>query len=137
MRPVTASESSFVADAQNPAAATTDPFVWWSATSAKTTGAVPGTFARSATKRPSGFNGNTRRKTSIKGRRQVVVGLLAGTGVVGILGIGGISFAKFIESMNPFLLIRSADDGEDPRRTDLVTQEYMSARFGLPRPGTR
>ncbi len=99
VRPVTASESSFAADAQNPAAATTDPFVWWSATSAKTTGAVPGTFAQSATKRPSGFNGNTRRKASIKGRRQVVVGLLAGTGVVGILGIGGISFAKFIESM--------------------------------------
>ncbi len=99
VRPVAASESSFAADAQNPAAATTDPFVWWSATSAKTTGAVPGTFARSATKRPSGFNGNTRRKASIKGRRQVVVGLLAGTGVVGILGIGGISFAKFIESM--------------------------------------
>jgi len=38
---------------------------------------------------------------------------------------------KFIETMNPFLLIRSAEDGEDPRRTDLVTQNYICQRFGL------
>jgi serine/threonine protein kinase len=98
-RPVTASESPLAADSQNPAAAAADPFVWWSATSAKSSGQTPGTFARSATKRPTSYNANTRRKASVKGRRQVVVGLLAGTGVVGILGIGGISFAHFIESM--------------------------------------
>jgi serine/threonine protein kinase len=80
-------------------AAATDPFVWWSANSAKSSGQTPGTFARSVTKRPTSYNANTRRKASVKGRRQVVVGLLAGTGVVGILGIGGISFARFIESM--------------------------------------
>ncbi|HEX9135277.1 MAG TPA: protein kinase [Ktedonobacteraceae bacterium] len=96
---VTASGSPFTADTQNQAAAATDPFVWWSANSAKTAGQAPGTFARSATKRPTGLNANARRNASIKGRRQVVVGLLAGTGVVGILGIGGISFARFIESM--------------------------------------
>jgi serine/threonine protein kinase/Rieske Fe-S protein len=99
VRPVTAPERPSPADSQNLAAAASDPFAWWSATSARTTGQVPGTFARNATKRPTGFNANTRRKASIKGRRQVVVGLLAGTGVVGILGIGGISFAHFIESM--------------------------------------
>lgn len=46
---------------------------------------------------------------------------------------------KFIETMNPFLLIRSAEDGEDPRRTDLVTQSYVCQRFGLqcPPPGPR
>lgn len=38
---------------------------------------------------------------------------------------------KFIETMNPFLLIRSAEDGDDPRRTDLVTQNYICQRFGL------
>jgi Flp pilus assembly protein CpaB len=38
---------------------------------------------------------------------------------------------KFIEAMNPFLLIRSAEDGDDPRRTDLVTQNYVCQRFGL------
>ncbi len=96
---VTASGSPFTADSQHPATAATDPFVWWSATSAKTAGQAPGTFARGATKRPTGLNANARRKASVKGRRQVVVGLLAGTGVVGILGIGGISFARFIESM--------------------------------------
>jgi serine/threonine protein kinase len=95
---VTASESPVTADSQNQAAAATDPFVWWSATSAKTAGQTPGTFARSTTKRPTSYNANTRRKASLKGRRQVVVGLLAGTAVVGIAGIGGISFARFIES---------------------------------------
>ena len=38
---------------------------------------------------------------------------------------------KFIETMNPYLLIRSADDGEDPRLTDLVTQTYICQRFRL------
>lgn len=80
-------------------AATTDPFAWWTATSAKTTDATPGTFARNATNRPTNFKANKQRKASIKARRRVVVGLLAGGGVVGILGIGGISFAHFINSM--------------------------------------
>lgn len=44
---------------------------------------------------------------------------------------------KYIESMNPYLLIRSAEDGDDPRRTDLVTQDYIIARFGLQRPTPR
>lgn len=98
-RSVTVPGIPFVTDSQNPVDAATDPFVWWSATSTKTARQTPGTFARSATKRPTGLNANARRKASVKGRRQVVVGLLAGTGVVGILGIGGISFAHFIESM--------------------------------------
>ena len=38
---------------------------------------------------------------------------------------------KFIETMNPYLLIRSVDDGEDPRLTDLVTQPYVCQRFRL------
>ena len=86
------------ADAQNSAAAATDPFVWWAATSPKTSEKTPGTFARNATKRPTNYNANNRRKASVRERRQVVVGLLTGTAVVGILGIGGISFARFIES---------------------------------------
>lgn len=94
-RPVVA---SFSAQSQNSPG--TDPFVWWSANSANTTEQVPGTFARRATRRPStSYTANTRRKASIKGRRKVVVGLLAGTGVVGLLGIGGISFAHFAQSV--------------------------------------
>lgn len=85
-------------DAQNLAAAATDPFVWWAATAPKTQEKTPGTFARNATKRPANYNANKRRKTSVRERRQVVVGLLTGTAVVGILGIGGISFARFVES---------------------------------------
>jgi nitrite reductase/ring-hydroxylating ferredoxin subunit len=98
VRLATTSEKQSQTDAQNSASATTDPFVWWSATSAKTSEQTPGTFARRATKRPTTYNANKRRKTSVNERRQVVVGLLTGTVVVGILGIGGISFARFIES---------------------------------------
>ncbi len=94
-RPVVA---PFNAQSQNSPEA--DPFVWWSANSANTIQQVPGTFARSATRHPStSYTANTRRKASIKGRRKVVVGLLVGTGVVGILGIGGISFAHFAQSV--------------------------------------
>ena len=85
-------------DTQNSSTVATDPFVWWSATSPKSLEKTPGTFARNASKRPANYNANHRRKTSVRERRQVVVGLLTGTAVVGILGIGGISFARFIES---------------------------------------
>jgi serine/threonine protein kinase len=95
---VPSSESPLAADAYNQTATSTDPFIWWSATSAKTVGQTPGTFARSSTKSTTSYKANTRRKASVRGRRQVVVGLLAGTAVVGIAGIGGISFARFIES---------------------------------------
>jgi serine/threonine protein kinase len=98
VRLATTSEEQSQADAQNSASAKTDPFVWWSATSAKTSEQTPGTFARRATKRPTNHNANKRRKASVNERRQVVVGLLTGTAVVGILGIGGISFGRFIES---------------------------------------
>ena len=85
-------------DTQNSSTVATDPFVWWAATSPKSLEKTPGTFARNASKRPANYNANHRRKTSVRERRQVVVGLLTGTAVVGILGIGGISFARFIES---------------------------------------
>ena len=41
---------------------------------------------------------------------------------------------KFIESMNPFLLVRSVEDGGDARLTDPVTQDYIISRFHLQRP---
>ncbi len=85
-------------DTQNSSTVATDPFVWWAATSPKTVEKTPGTFARNASKRSANYNANHRRRTSVRERRQVVVGLLTGTAVVGILGIGGISFARFIES---------------------------------------
>jgi serine/threonine protein kinase len=97
--PVAASEKTISTEPPGSPGDTTDPFAWWSATSAKTTAPTPGTFARNATNRPTNFNANKQRKASIKGRRRVVVGLLAGGGVVGILGIGGISFAHFINSI--------------------------------------
>lgn len=94
------SQMTLSAETNNFPGPTNDPFAWWSATSAENTGQVPGTFIRSAAKRPSiSARANKHRKASIKGRRQVVLGLLATGGVVGVLGIGGISFARFTQSM--------------------------------------
>ena len=102
VRLVSTTEQHSPADAQNSASAATDPFLWWAAASPKTLEKTPGTFARNASNRTTHYNANKRRKTSVRERRQVVVGLLTGTAVVGILGIGGISFARFIESTKQF-----------------------------------
>lgn len=39
---------------------------------------------------------------------------------------------KYLETMNPFLLLRAAGD-DQVIKTDLVTQDYIAARFGLQR----
>ena len=122
VRLATTSEEQSQADAQNSASAKTDPFVWWSATSAKTSEQTPGTFARRATKRPTNYNANKRRKASVNERRQVVVGLLTGTAVVGILGIGGISFGRFIESTKQSLPGSAQSAGSNTSSTSSPTQ---------------
>ncbi len=122
VRLATTSEKQSQADAQNSASAKTDPFVWWSATSSKTSEQTPGTFARRATKRPTNYNANKRRKTSVNERRQVVVGLLTGTAVVGILGIGGISFGRFIESTKQSLPGSTQSAGSNTSSTSSPTQ---------------
>lgn len=40
---------------------------------------------------------------------------------------------KFLETMNPFFILRAAGDDQEIR-TDLVTIDYLIARFGLQRP---
>jgi Rieske Fe-S protein len=118
----TALEKQSSAEAQNLASAATDPFVWWSGTSAKTSEQTPGTFARSSKKLPTNYNANKRRKASVRERRQVVVGLLTGTAVVGILGIGGISFARFIESTKQSLPGSAQTAGSNTSSTSSPTQ---------------
>jgi serine/threonine protein kinase len=122
VRLATTLEKQSQADVQNSASAKTDPFVWWSATSAKTSEQTPGTFARRATKRPTNYNANKRRKASVNERRQVVVGLLTGTAVVGILGIGGISFGRFIESTKQSLPGSTQSAGSNTSSTSSPTQ---------------
>ena len=122
VRLATTLEKQSQADVQNSASAKTDPFVWWSATSAKTSEQTPGTFARRATKRPTNYNANKRRKASVNERRQVVVGLLTGTAVVGILGIGGISFGRFIESTKQSLPGSAQSAGSNTSSTSSPTQ---------------
>lgn len=39
---------------------------------------------------------------------------------------------KYLETMNPFFLLRAAGD-DQPLKTDLVTMDYIVARFGLQR----
>lgn len=43
---------------------------------------------------------------------------------------------KYLESLNPFLLIRAAGD-DQVIRTDLVTMDYIVSRFGLQRPAPK
>ena len=76
-----------------------DPFVWWSTVSlGQGEGQTPGTFqTRTTTLRPTSALRKRRQPTQAERRRALVV--LAGSGVaaVGILGIGGIGLARFIE----------------------------------------
>ena len=137
-RRATALDQSPGAASINPPAAATDPFAWWSATSAATTDQVPGTFVRNAPKRPVAYSANTQRKASIKGRRQVVLGLIAGGGVVGILGIGGISFAHFIESMkqssNTALTTTSPAHEAKPAATHATPRTRTASKTPRPQP---
>ncbi len=67
-----------------------DPFAWWSATPGRpgTPPPAPGTFTQ-----------RSRRKPAQQDRRKLVTLIAAGTATVGVLGVGGISFARFIQSM--------------------------------------
>ncbi len=76
-----------------------DPFVWWSTVSlGQGEGQTPGTFqTRTTTLRPASALRKRRQPTRAERRRTLAI--LAGSGVaaVGILGIGGIGLAHFIE----------------------------------------
>lgn len=76
-----------------------DPFIWWSASAAKTQAPAPGTFTPSTTARLAGSTPITRRRPApaMKQRRQLVA-LLATGGVMGVLGVGGIALAHIVQS---------------------------------------
>lgn len=82
------------------ATASVDPFVWWSTVSlSQGEGQVPGTFqARTTALRATSALRKPRKPTQAERRRTLAI--LAGSGVaaVGILGLGGLGLAHFIEA---------------------------------------
>ncbi|HEX6483623.1 MAG TPA: Rieske 2Fe-2S domain-containing protein, partial [Ktedonobacteraceae bacterium] len=77
-----------------------DPFAWWSATSARSK-TSPGSRKSTSPSpiRMKSTNSHPRRQPLQQDRRRIVGLLAAGTVTVGIFGIGGISFARFISSI--------------------------------------
>ncbi|WP_165423232.1 protein kinase domain-containing protein [Ktedonosporobacter rubrisoli] len=95
--------SSPQGEAQFAGIKTIDPFDWWSTVSlsaAASSAQEPGTFQQSAMAEPviSEESGAAPRKAADKGRRRTVAWLAAG-GVVaaGVLTVGGISLARFMQ----------------------------------------
>ncbi len=75
-----------------------DPFAWWSATSPKPGAPLePGTFTQRSPVRLARSNQRSRRRPAQQDRRKLLK--LMAVGTAGVLTVGGISFAHFIQSL--------------------------------------
>ncbi len=74
-----------------------DPFAWWTGRSAQTQPPTPGTFAQRPPVRLAKLS--SRRSPTQQSRRQAVKLIATGGVVAGVIGIGGISFAHFAQSL--------------------------------------
>ena len=74
-----------------------DPFAWWTGRSAKSQPPTPGTFAQRPPVRLA--KSSSRRSPAQQSRRQAVKLIATGGVVAGVIGIGGISFAHFAQSL--------------------------------------
>jgi serine/threonine protein kinase/Rieske Fe-S protein len=110
-----------------------DPFAWWSATAAKASQPEPGTFARKPQRQPVRLASTRgRRQTRLQGRRQVVKLIATGTAVAGIFAAGGISFARFAQSLKQ---TQQATSAPVPGSTT-ITQGNTPTTGGTPTTGT-
>lgn len=76
-----------------------DPFALWSATSAKTEALTPGMFTRRPTVSLSAGRRRSRPRPAQADRRRLVKLIVVGTATAGVIGVGGISFAHFMQSV--------------------------------------
>lgn len=74
-----------------------DPFAWWTGKSAKTRPPIPGTFAQRPPVRLA--KKGVRQQPGLQDRRQAIKLIATGGVVAGVIGIGGISFAHFAQSL--------------------------------------
>jgi serine/threonine protein kinase len=89
--------NKLVLPAQADAIQGVDPFALWSATSAKSEGPTPGMFTRRPTVSLSAGRGRPRPAQA--DRRRLVKLIVVGTAAAGAIGVGGISFAHFMQSV--------------------------------------
>ncbi len=73
-----------------------DPFAWWTGRSAKAGQPIPGTFAQ---RPPVRLAKSSRYSPAQQSRRQAIKLIATGGVVAGVIGIGGISFAHFAQSL--------------------------------------
>ncbi len=76
-----------------------DPFALWSAEPEKTESPTPGMFTRRQTVSLTGGRGRARPRPAQADRRRLVKLIVVGTATAGVLGVGGISFAHFMQSV--------------------------------------
>ena len=74
-----------------------DPFAWWTGHTAKAQQPTPGTFAQRPPVRLA--KKGVRQQPGLQDRRQAVKLIATGGVVAGIIGVGGISFAHFAQSL--------------------------------------
>ncbi len=74
-----------------------DPFAWWTGRSANAQPPIPGTFAQRPPVRLT--KSSSRRSPAQQSRRQAIKLIATGGVVAGVIGIGGISFAHFAQSL--------------------------------------
>ncbi|HEY6539651.1 MAG TPA: protein kinase [Ktedonobacteraceae bacterium] len=74
-----------------------DPFAWWTGHTARNQSPTPGTFAQHPPVRLA--KKGARRQPGLQERRRAVKLIATGGAVVGVLAVGGISFAHFAQSL--------------------------------------
>ena len=90
-----------------------DPFAWW--TSMTTKAPQPGTFERSKQRSAVRLaNVRSRRRPTRRDRRKVVKLIATGTAVAGVCAAGGLSFARFVQSVKQAQQPASAPTSSGP-----------------------
>ncbi len=99
-----------------------DPFALWFATSAESETATPGMFTRRPTASLSTGRTRPRPRPAQADRRRLVKLIVVGTATAGVLGIGGISFAHFMQSVEQLKSRVANAPTTGPTQTTQTTQ---------------
>ena len=112
-----------------------DPFALWSATSAKTESPIPGMFVRRPTVSLSIGRGRSRPRPAQADRRRLVKLIVVGTATAGVLGVGGISFAHFMQSVKQVQSRIANAPGTGSTQTTQSTQSIQPTQGTTPGAG--
>ncbi len=76
-----------------------DPFAWWSTTRTKAPSPVAETLPQRPPVRLASPQGHACRQPNRVNRRRAVTLIVSGTATAGVLAVGGLSFARFLQSI--------------------------------------